>query len=68
MSNPYPTFLMLDIEGSSKIARSLSRQEYLERVNIPVYAELKRLIARHQGDDERDAARRRCACRLCPCQ
>ena len=50
MSNPYPTFLMLDIEGSSKIARSLSRQEYLERVNIPVYAELKRLIARHQGE------------------
>ncbi len=50
MPTPYPTFLMLDIEGSTKIARSLSRKDYLERLHAPLYAELNRLFGLHGGE------------------
>lgn len=49
MTTLHPTFLMLDIEGSTKIARSLSRKDYLERLHTPVYAELERLMQEHRG-------------------
>lgn len=61
MPTPYPTFLMLDIEGSTKIARNLLRSAYLERLHAPLYAELNRLFALHRGELS-GTPRRRCGC------
>ena len=46
----HPTFLMLDIKGSTQIAQALPREEYLRRVGEPVYAKLAKLFAEHGGE------------------
>src|SRR5579871_4091417 len=44
-----PTFLMLDVKGSTRVAQALSRQDYLQRVHEPMYAKLQALFDRYGG-------------------
>ncbi len=41
---------MLDVKGSTKVVQALSRQDYLTRVNTPVYAKLQALFTRYGGE------------------
>lgn len=50
MSSQHPTFLMLDVKGSTKVVQALSRQDYLSRVHEPVYAKLQALFKQYEGE------------------
>lgn len=49
MSVQHPTFLMLDVKGSTKVVQAMSRQEYVNRVHEPVYAKLEALFGHYDG-------------------